>query len=70
MIEPDDRRTITVYRDHPEWASNALAGRRWFQMPSSLLRELFVVQWSVPDDRFDEELARIETEHPGAVFVY
>lgn len=62
-IEEEEVFQCKVFRDHPEWDRH----EKWFMMPSSLLRELYIVtyDYSTPD-----HLAWIEQQHPGCVFVY
>lgn len=63
---------VFVYRDSPEWAKHSA----WFLLPHRLLRELYVCTYHLGLDSegwpvdADEQLARIETDNPGCVFVY
>jgi hypothetical protein len=65
--------TITVYRDHPDWA----ACSQWFLMRMDLLRELYVATYDVPCDPEDglpvnmKATARwVKEAHPGCILVY
>jgi hypothetical protein len=49
MREEEPEFTITVYRDHPDWA----ACSQWFLMRMDLLRELYVATYDVPVDPED-----------------
>lgn len=66
--------TITVYRDHPDWAKT---GGRWFALRSSLLNELHVATYDVPCHPEDglplnmKGCAKwVEKAHPGCILVY
>jgi hypothetical protein len=65
--------TITVYRDHPDWA----ACSQWFLMRMDLLRELYVTTYDVPISPEDglpfnmKATARwVKEAHPGCILVY
>ena len=66
QTQDDEYRTVQVFQDSPAWDEHS----RWFMLPSKLLQELFVAKYSVHEDWFDEGLAKIESEHPGCVYVY
>lgn len=65
--------TITVYRDHPEWAKCS----QWFLMRMDLLRELYVATYNLPCDPEDGLpldlkgcVRQVEQAHPGCILVY
>jgi hypothetical protein len=65
--------TITVYRDHPDWAKCS----QWFLMRMDLLRELYVATYDVPISPKDglpvnmKATARwVRDAHPGCILVY
>lgn len=65
-VTEKETRNVTVYRDHPDWDKYD----RWFQLPSPLLRELFICKYVCDEDNFHFQLKWIEKEHPDCVYVY
>ena len=59
--------TITVYKDHPEWDKR----EKWWMMPNTLLSELFVARYECGEELpTREDIAFVEKQHPGCVYIY
>ncbi len=57
--------TIKVFREHPWWD----LGKRWWQMPADIYREIFLAEWEVGHDDTPSraDMDHVRRPYPGAV---
>jgi hypothetical protein len=62
--DPEHQARVRVFREHDEWSLHD----RWFQMPTQLLRELYLETWDCPEEIVTpQDVAHIRAQYPHEV---